>query len=223
VSPKPADYALVRTDHYLGLQDNNDKKFAPFYIDFLSGKLRYRSDQAGLKREMLARAMGKKPKDNPRIVDATAGLGRDSFILATLGFEVTLLERSEVIHALLEDALQRAAQDPVIAPIIARMHLIHADARLWLPQLPKEQFPDIIYLDPMFPEREKSASVKKEMVILQNVLENEGSDTDLFAIAVACSKLRVVVKRPRLAPNLSAKAPSFTLTGKSSRFDIYLV
>jgi 16S rRNA (guanine1516-N2)-methyltransferase len=220
---KQDTYTLIQTADYLGLQSTSDKKFTPFYIDFLAGKMRYRSDQAGLKREMLARALGKKPKDAPRIVDATAGLGRDGFILATLGFHVTLLERSDIIHALLADALKRAAADATMAPIIARMHLIHADASEWLAHLSPAERPDIIYLDPMFPDREKSASVKKEMVILQNLLENDEDNPTLLDTAMACSNLRVVVKRPRLAPTLTARKPDFALTGKSSRFDIYLV
>jgi 16S rRNA (guanine1516-N2)-methyltransferase len=223
MTQKQCNYALVRTDGRLALEDTTEKKFTPFYIDFLAGKMRYRSDQAGMKREMLARALGKKPKEQPRIVDATAGLGRDSFILATLGFEVILLERSDIIHALLEDALKRAAADAIMAPVIARMRLIHTDAKQWLAQLALDERPDITYLDPMFPEREKSASVKKEMVILQNLLENEPDEPGLLDTALACSKLRVVVKRPRLAPTLSAQVPDYSLTGKSSRFDIYLV
>jgi 16S rRNA (guanine1516-N2)-methyltransferase len=220
---KDYHYALVYTADYLGLQDIREHKFAPFYIDFLSGKMRYRSDQAGLKRELLAKALSLKPKDQPRIIDATAGLGRDSFILAKLGFTVILLERSPVIYVLLRDALRRAAMDETTAAVVARMELIHADAGIWLPGLTEEQRPDIVYLDPMFPEREKSASVKKEMVILQNLLEKDVDTVDLLSIAIACSKRRVVVKRPRLAPGLSVIKPSYTLTGKSSRFDIYLV
>lgn len=216
-------YTLVPAGDRLTLQQPDDPKFMPFYIDFLSGKLRYRGDQAGLKREMLARALGKKPKDQPRIVDATAGLGRDSFILACLGFNVTLIERSEILHALLQNALQRAAANADMAPVIARMHLIHADAKDWLMKLPTADRPDIIYLDPMFPEREKSASVKKEMVILQHLLGKDEDSAELLKTALACSKLRVVVKRPRLAPALSARERDFSLTGKSSRFDIYLV
>ena len=216
-------YQLAAIGDCLSLLCPDDPRFTPFYIDFLHGKLRYRGDQAGLKREMLARALGKKPKDQPRIVDATAGLGRDSFILARLGFSVTLLERSDILHALLQNALQRAAADTEMAPVIARMHLIHTDAKDWLPQLSEADRPDIIYLDPMFPEREKSASVKKEMVILQHLLGKEEDGADLLETALACSNQRVVVKRPRLAPALSARERNFALMGKSSRFDIYLV
>lgn len=220
---KMSGFTLVHVGDRLTLQRPDDPKFTPFYIDFLGGKLRYRGEQAGLKREMLARALGKKPKDEPRIVDATAGLGRDSFILACLGFNVILLERSAILHALLQDAMLHAQADPEIAPVIARMTLVHADAVTWLPQLPETERPDIIYLDPMFPERQKSASVKKEMVILQQLLGAQTDGDDLLNIALTCSKQRVVVKRPRLAPALTNRPRAFSLTGKSSRFDIYLV
>ena len=220
---KKYDHALVFTHDYLGLQVITEKKFMPFYIDFVTGKMRYRSDRAGLKRELLARALNVKPKDHPRIIDATAGLGRDSFILATLGFTVTALERSPIIFALLRDALHRAALDSATGLIASRIELLHTDAADWLAQCSACHRPDIIYLDPMFPERDKSASVKKEMVILQNLLANDADSTGLLTAAIACSTRRVVVKRPRLAPALSGLAPSYTLIGKSSRFDIYLV
>ncbi len=220
---KMSGFTLVHVGDRLTLQRPDDVKFTPFYIDFLAGKLRYRAEQAGLKREMLARALGKKPKEEPRIVDATAGLGRDSFILACLGFNVILLERSAILHALLQDAMHHAKVDPEMAPVIARMQLIHADATSWLAQLPEADRPDIIYLDPMFPERQKSASVKKEMVILQQLLGAETDSEALLNMALACSKHRVVVKRPRLAPALTNQPRAFSLTGKSSRFDIYLV
>lgn len=214
-------YLLVYTSHYLGIQKTTDKKFAPFYIDFLSGKLAYRGQQAGLRKELIARAMGVKPIEQPKIVDATAGLGRDSFILATLGFDVILLERSPVIALLLEDALKRAQADKQTAPIINRMHLQQTDAILWLNDNKMQNY-DVIYLDPMFPERKKSASVKKEMVILQDLLDNDQDAPALFEAALACAQKRVVVKRPRLAANIVERAPNFALEGKSSRFDIYL-
>lgn len=207
---------LVHTNDYLGLEW--DKK--PFYIDFLAGKLAYRSSQAGLKREWVARALGVKPSDQVKIVDATAGLGRDSFILASLGFQVTLIERSCVLYMLLLDGLKRASRDPKVKSIIDRMALVHADAIEWLES---EQEIDIIYMDPMFPDREKSASVKKEMRILQELLGKEDKDADqLFARALTCARKRVVVKRPRIGHHLGSIIPDFMLTGKNSRFDIYL-
>ncbi|HTM63789.1 MAG TPA: class I SAM-dependent methyltransferase [Gammaproteobacteria bacterium] len=217
------EFILQLTACRLELLQTGIKKQTPFYIDFLAGKMRYRSDNAGLKRELLARALGAKPKDHPHIIDATAGLGRDSFILATLGYEITLIERSPVVFALLRDAVQRAANDPAMSEIVRRMHLIHGDAENYLRQIEADMKPDIIYLDPMFPEREKSASVKKEMLILQHLLHHDTNSDTLLDTALTCSKRRVVVKRPRLAPALSNLAPSYELTGKNSRFDIYLV
>jgi 16S rRNA (guanine1516-N2)-methyltransferase len=210
-------YLLLLTHDYLGLLKPGDKK--PFHLDFLSGKIHYRSQQAGLRKELLARAMGMKPGEQPVIVDATAGLGRDSFILATLGFEVIMLERSPVLFALLRDAMDRARTDTEMRAVIERMHLVHADAHGWLQSPPPI---DIVYLDPMFPERQKSASVKKEMVILQELLGKDEDADSLFQLALTCAARRVVVKRPRLAVNIGERAPNFTLTGKSSRFDIYL-
>lgn len=215
-----ADFSLILTPDYLGLRSQHDEKAALFYINFKDESLLYRLKHAGKKSEMLLRALGASAKDNPSIIDATAGLGRDAFLLAHAGFNVTLLERSPVLYALLNDALTRAQQDPILAPIVKRMQLIHVDACHYLPNLNTQ--PDIIYLDPMFPERKKSALVKKEMVLLHDLLGNAQDETTLLKSALACAKKRIVVKRPRLAPPLDGKTPSYSLTGKSSRFDIYL-
>jgi 16S rRNA (guanine1516-N2)-methyltransferase len=214
---KTADYEhilLCETDR-LSIYPTSNKQIHPLSIDFLVGKMRYRSQQAGLRSELIARAIGCKPTEQPTIIDATAGLGRDSFILASLGFEVTLVERSPVLHALLDDALQRSRHEP----FSQRMHLVLADAIDWLPTVPSF---DVIYLDPMFPTRQKSASVKKDMALLQALLGKDNDATRLFEVALGCAKKRVVVKRPKLADNIGDQVPNYTLAGKSSRFDIYL-
>ncbi len=212
------DWILLYNQQGLGLYRPPEKLSSFFYIDFLAGKLFYRLQQASLKKELLARAIGISPREQPVIIDATAGLGRDSLILAALGFNMILLERSPIIHALLNDAMQRALINPVLAPIIKRMQLISADAIPWL----LNQSADVVYLDPMFPERQKSASVKKEMVILQELLGNDMDSEKLLEMALTCARRRVVVKRPRLAGMVANKKPDFSLTGKSSRFDVYL-
>lgn len=215
------DYLLQVTPDYLGLINRHEKKPVPFYIDFSAKQLRYRTKQAGLRNEALARAIGLKPLDHPRIVDATAGLGRDSFILASLGYTVTLLEKSPVVHALLADAFSRAAAQPDLADTIKRMTLIQTRAEDWLAKQ-RGAPPDVIYLDPMFPVRRKSALVKKGMALLQALLPPEECD-ELFEQALACATRRVVVKRPRLAALLADKPPTFSIMGKTSRFDIYVV
>lgn len=200
------DFLLIYTPHYLGLQSYPCKKLQPFYIDFSAPRLQKRSAQAGLRKEWLARAIGMKPQENPSIIDATAGFGRDSFILSSLGFKVKLIERSPIVYALLKDAILRAG--------ISRMQLIHADA---LKALSKAH---VIYLDPMFPARRKSAAVKKEMAILQTLVGKEQDNEALFNLALSCATHRVVVKRPRLAPTITTLAPTYSLTGTTCRFDI---
>lgn len=211
--PHLDDLLLWLTPEFIGLKKLNEPH--PFYINFLDKKIQFRSKQATLRNELLARALGLKRHTHPVIVDATAGLGRDSFMIATLGFEIVLLERSAIIHALLTDAMTRAQQNPAIA----RMHLIQTDAIQWLKQA---QSIDVIYLDPMFPERKKTALVKKEMRLFQEVLGDDIDADLLFKTAITCGAKRVVVKRPKLAAPLMNMKPDIIFQGKSSRFDVYL-
>lgn len=191
---------------------------AGIQFDFNSKKMLYRLKHATLKNELIARAIGQHPRTHPKIIDATAGLGRDSVVLASLGFDMILIERSPVIYSLLQDALKRCPSS-----ITQHLHLIFANAIDWLKNLSHDERPDVIYLDPMFPDRNKSALVKKEAVFLQSVVGKDEDAMELFNIALARAKKRVVVKRHRLAPNIVDLAPNFSLTGKINRFDIYLV
>jgi len=219
LDPAQYDFILQLTPKHLGLLKTG-KKMLPLFVDFLSGKLSYRREHASLRNESLARALGLNHRTSPLIVDATAGLGRDSFILASLGFEIQLLERSPIIHALLEDGMNRARLNAHVAPIINRMHLTQTDAKIWLENSIDQ--PDIVYLDPMFPDRQKTALVKKEMQFFQDVLGHDLDAEELLSAALACAHKRVVVKRPRLADPINGPTPSFSMKGSSSRFDIYL-
>jgi 16S rRNA (guanine1516-N2)-methyltransferase len=212
------DYLLLLTPEFLGLQKTGTKSL-PLYVDFGSDEMNHRRKKTSLKKEFLARALGLKNNTHPVIVDATAGLGRDSFMLASLGFEIHLLEREKLVHALLADGIARGLKNPEITDIIQRMHLVESDAVEWLKKSPK---PDLIYLDPMFPERRKTALVKKNMQYFQDIIGKEENTELLFQTALTCAKQRVVIKRPRLSESLSGPAPNFSLTGSSSRFDIYL-
>ncbi len=217
-STDPYEYLLVLNANYLGLQKTNVKA-RPLFIDFLDKKIQHRRKQASLRKEMLARALGLKNKSPRKIIDATAGLARDSFILAALGFEVTALERSPIIFALLEDAIQRANYDHETGQILNRLHLIQANAIEWLRH---PQTAEIIYLDPMFPTSKKSALSKQDMRIFHDVLGNDLDANLLLSAALACASERVVVKRPRLAPPIEGITPTFSIAGSSNRFDIYL-
>ena len=169
---------------------------------------------------MIAKAVGVQSGVRPTVVDATAGLGRDAFVLATLGCEVTLIERQPLIAVLLEDGLARASEDAEIAPIVARMHLRVGDAirmlRTW-----DEELPQVIYLDPMFPHRDKSALVKKEMRLFRPLVGDDLDADELLDAALALASHRVVVKRPRKAPALAGGKVSFSFEGNAGRFDVY--
>ncbi|MEX2130839.1 MAG: class I SAM-dependent methyltransferase, partial [Pseudohongiellaceae bacterium] len=169
--------------------------------------------------------VGVKPGFRPAIVDGTAGLGRDGFLLASLGCNVMLVESDPVIHALLEDALRRAAlsDQSSLCETARRMTLILGN----FCHLAAEFEPvDVVYLDPMFPVRGKAARVKKEMYVLQQYFtaanQGGGSEPELLHAAQSLALRRVVVKRPRLAQPLAGVAPNHSLTGSSSRYDVYL-
>lgn len=203
--------------HLQQLGINAPKK--PIKVDFSAKKITYRR-KLNQKTENLAKAIGIKMK--PYVLDATAGLGRDAFMLASLGCTVTMLEKSPIIAALLQDGLERAAHDLALAKIISRMQLIQVDNIKYMQKL--KSYPDVIYLDPMFPVRKKSALAKKEMRILTTLLENEPpiDEKQLFKTALKCAKKRVVVKRPRLAKPLANQKPDFSIIGKTCRFDVYI-
>jgi len=213
---------LVRIDNKQALLDRDQPSLKPFYIDFVHGALDYRRRHGGGVKQSLAKAIGLQKNQRPLVWDATAGLGRDAFVLASLGCTVVLFERSPIIHALLEDAIIRAEQDKDVAPIINKMRLVLGDAIATFNNTTKQDAPDVIYLDPMFPPRKKSALVKKEMRLIKQVVGLDSDSAKLLAPAMALAKRRVVVKRPSDASFLANLKPSYSLKGKSNRYDIYL-
>lgn len=216
-------YCLAFTGERLELRQNGPDAPGPIFVDFVGGAVGHRRRFGGGRGQPIAKAIGLKAGISPRVVDATAGLGRDAFVFATLGCEVTLVERSPVAAALLADGMRRGALDAETAPILARMMLVHAQAVPWLRGLAEEQRPDVVYLDPMFPHREKSALVKKEMRAFQAVI---GADEDADALldaALAAAHRRVVVKRPKGAPFLAARSPTLDYPTRNHRFDVYVL
>ncbi|MFN3235028.1 MAG: class I SAM-dependent methyltransferase [Gammaproteobacteria bacterium] len=184
-------------------------------IDFYSGSLGYRTGQGRAQHQMITKAIGIKKDYLPTVLDATAGLGRDAFILATLGCQVTLLERSTILYESLNDALQRAQEHPATK----NMTLIQADAIEWMQQC-KKTF-DVVYLDPMFPEKNKSALVKKDLQQLQQLIGKDEDADALLAPSLLLARKRIVVKRHKTAPWLANQKPDFCFNGKSTRFDVY--
>lgn len=182
-----------------------------------------RIKQGALQREMLVKAARVKGVEAPRAVDATAGLGEDSLLLAAAGFTVTLCEADPVIAALLEDALARASAHEVLGPIVERMHLVVGDSRITLERAGASTGaqPDVVYLDPMFPGRTKSAAVKKKFQLIHG-LERPTEPLDeesLLQAALAAHPRKVVIKRPVKGPYLAGVKPSHAIAGKAVRYD----
>lgn len=225
-----ADYGFVVmfSSSGIALQQTGRKAPGPIIAEFTEGAVDHRRKFGGGKGQMIAKAVGVRAGVYPRVLDATAGMGKDSFVLATLGCELTMIERSPVVHVLLQDGLQRALefareQDAELLQVIRRMQLLGQDSRTYLESLTPAQFPDVIYLDPMFPERQKTADVKKEMAAFHSVVGKDEDADALLPLALTHVNYRVVVKRPRKAPFLNNQTPSYQLEGKSSRFDIYTI
>lgn len=189
-------------------------------IDFAGGAVGYRFRRGGERGHPLVRAAGIRKGHVPSIVDATAGLGRDAFLLASVGATVTLLERSAEVHALLKDALARAAtESPELAEVVARMTLIHGDARNRLPELK----PDVVIVDPMHPPRRNTALVKQEMRQLSAIVGADEDADELMKVALAAACERVVLKWPlRAAPLLDAPKPSHQFAGKTVRYEVFI-
>lgn len=177
---------------------------------------------AGGRRQLLARAVGLHRRAGLRILDATAGFGRDGYTLAALGARVDMAERHPLLLRLLEDAQRRALADPRTADAARRIRLIAADASELLRRPPAQETPyDVIYLDPMYPE-EGGAMPRKEMQFLRELTGGDPDADALLEPARRAARQRVVVKRPRTAPCLAGAEPAYRLRGTQARFDVYL-
>ena len=224
-----SDFALVLTSERLELRKVDEPKLGAIFVDLVGGAVGHRRKFGGGKGQAIAKAAGLNKGATPTILDGTAGLGRDAFVLASLGCKVQMVERHPVVAALLDDGLQRAQQDPDIGGWVSeRMKLIHASSHDALDKLsndPEFEQPDVVYLDPMYPHPEnkkKSALVKKEMRVFQSLV---GADLDadgLFEPAMKLASKRVVVKRPDYAAWLHEQKPSMAIETKKNRFDVYV-
>ena len=222
---RPGDslHMLLRyTSKGLDLVKPNDPNLTgSVRVEFTKGKAAFRRRQQ--KQEMLIRAIGFKGGAPPTVIDGTGGLGRDCFILAVAGCRIQVFEREPVIAALLSDGLKRALIHPETSEIAQRIRLTACDTVTALQKIQQSgQQVDVVYLDPMFPERRKSAQVKKELQMLQMLVTDDSSTEKLLAAALSTAAKRVVVKRPLRAPYLADRSPSHSLSGKTIRFDVYI-
>lgn len=213
--------ALVLTNERLELRKLDEPKLGAIAVNFVDGTMAHRRKFGGGRGEAVAKAVGIKGDYLPSVIDATAGLGRDAFVLAAVGCKVLLVERNPIVAALLEDGLNRAYQDSEIGEFMQE-RMILADVRNISQLDPTLHGADVVYLDPMYPHKQKSALVKKEMRVFQHLVGADLDSDDFFEPAKALAKKRVVVKRPDYAPFLAEQKPDFSQTTKNHRFDVYL-
>lgn len=215
-------YLIVDGDHFY-LQQGGQKAPGPVSVDFVHGASAHRRKFGGGKGQSIAKAVGISSAYKPTVLDATAGLGRDAFVLATLGCDVTMIERHPVVYLLLKSGLQCAQSAEDVADIMTRMKLLQGDSigllSNWLTE--NKPQPDIVYLDPMFPHSKSSAEAKKEMKLFRSLVGADLDEHELWEQANEIARCRIVVKRPAKAPPLAGKDPSYSLSGKANRFDIY--
>lgn len=224
-------------------------------------KLQKRLQYHNLTHELLVKATKVKGRENLRVIDATAGMGEDSLLLAAAGCEVTLYEQDPVIAALLKDTMRRALEEAALHEIVMRMQLVEGDSIDHLRKLgeagtgsdaPEDDAghdcstltastgtgndaaaatngadtalkrPDVIYLDPMFPERQKSGLVKKKFQLIHYLEAPAENEEALMQAAIAAHPFKIVVKRPAKGPQLAGLKPSYSLDGKAIRYDCYV-
>lgn len=214
IQDKPGDYLTVRFDSRgvflsgFGLT---------YQGDFVETML-HRVTNGRLQHEMLVKA-AKSDKVGRKAIDATAGMGEDAFLLAAQGYEVTLYEQNPVVAILLKDALRRAKKHPVLKDIAARMKLVEGDSVECMSKLLDPV--DVIYLDPMFPARQKSSLINKKLQLIQKLEPPCSEETDLFDAAIKAAPDKIIVKRPLKSEFLAGRKPSYTLNGKAIRYDCY--
>lgn len=200
-----------------------------------SGMLR-RLSVNNLRSELLVKAAKIKDNDSPLVIDATAGMGEDSLLLAAAGFRVRMYERNPIIGALLTDTLDRAKVNPELCDTVSRMEVVCTDSIEALNKWGEEYLsgktgersempgqivekPDVVYLDPMFPERQKSALVKKKFQLIHLLEDPCADEEDMLGAAMAAKPHKIVIKRPLKGPYLSGVKPGFSLSGKAVRYD----
>ncbi len=214
-------FRLVVSAKRVELREVGRRGAGPVYADFVDGPTGHRIRSTRFGKQPLATAIGL--SSSPiHVVDATAGLGRDAFLLASLGCEVTAIERCPILGALLQDGLNRAARGPqAVRAAAQRISLLIGDARALLPSLAADAAPGVIYLDPMYPPRKKRALPKKELRICRALVGDDRDAGELFLVAQRVARKRVVVKRPRHAPSL-APTPHLQIRTKLVRYDVYM-
>ena len=213
---KPGEYLTIHFDS----KGVSLSGFGLTYQGDFAETMMHRVTNGRLQHEMLVKAASSE-KEGRKAIDATAGMGEDAFLLAAQGYEVTLYEQNPVVAALLKDAIRRAKKNQILKDIAGRMKVVEADS---VESMSKLLDPvDVIYLDPMFPARQKSSLINKKLQLIQKLEPPCSEETDLFDAALKVGPSRIIVKRPLKSGCLAGREPSYTLKGKAIRYDCYVL
>lgn len=220
-------FVFIFDQDTLALQATGKKAPGPVFVDFAGGSNAHRRQFCGGKGQMIAKAIGLKGSFRPHVLDVTAGLGQDGFVLASLGCAMTWVERSPIVYALLKDGVDRAQEASLdLRELFSNIELISQNSITYLESLNEPV--DVIYLDPMFPERTSKAEVNKSMKAFHSIVGEDNDAGLLLEAALKKARYRVVVKRPRKAPclaeqysDLNLPKASLVFEGKSTRYDVY--
>ena len=220
-----ADVELVQKEYGLVLTDGKLELFGDY------SKLLKRIKPSVLYKELLIRAVKIKGKEDLKVLDATAGLGEDSFLLAAAGWDVVLCEYNETIYALLKDTIERSRSIEDMESVAKRMHCVCMDGKEACEIIgAKEEFleigsfqPDVVFLDPMFPEKTKNSLTNKKLQLFQKLESPCRTEEELFSAALMTGAKKVVVKRPLKGAYLASKKPSHSIFGKTIRYDCYVL
>jgi 16S rRNA (guanine1516-N2)-methyltransferase len=194
----------------------------PYFVLHERGQvIKIRSDwkmrkAIGTRQDLLAKSIGHKKNVPLQVLDLTAGLCRDSFHFVCLGHQVLALEGNKDIFRVMHESLQQLPEDQ-------RFSLKNIQASDFLNSQGAQEF-DIIFFDPMFPEKKKSAKPGKESQLLQVLGQKHDPvlESTILTQARRLARKRVVVKRSHLAPHIGNQKPSLILKGKAVRYDVYV-
>ena len=220
-----ADVELVQKEYGLVLTDGKMELLGDY------SKLLKRVKPSILYKELLVRAVKIKGKEQLNVLDCTAGLGEDSFLLAAAGWDVVLCEYNDYIFPLLSDTIGRSLQSEEMKEIAGRMHCIHMDGKDCCTRIQNKEVlegigefqPDVIFLDPMFPEKTKNSLTNKKLQLFQKLEAPCATEKELFSAALSANALKVVVKRPIKGEYLAGKIPGYSIGGKTIRYDCYVL
>ena len=216
IMDKPGEYLTIHFDS----KGVSLSGFGLTYQGDFAETMMHRVTNGRLQHEMLVKAASSE-KEGRKAIDATAGMGEDAFLLAAQGYEVTLYEQNPVVAALLKDAIRRAKKNQILKDIAGRMKVVEADS---VESMSKLLDPvDVIYLDPMFPKRQKSGLINKKLQLIQKLEPPCSEEKDLFDAAIKAGPSRIIVKRPLKSVCLDGREPSYILKGKAIRYDCYVM